>query len=100
MVNIGLLEAFVNKKKGVGVYVKVFVLKRGKKEFYRDGYTDMTGTFKYALSDIDEITSFAILVQTDKGGVIKRVNPPSKLPTYQAKKSYGKSSLSKQKKEK
>ena len=30
--------------------MKVFVDKSGSKQFYRDGYTDMTGTFRYAMS--------------------------------------------------
>ncbi len=53
MIYVGMLDVFINKKKGVGVYVKVFATKREGKQFYRDGYTDMTGSFKYALSDID-----------------------------------------------
>lgn len=31
-------------------------MKNGQSKFYRDGYTDITGTFKYALSDLDGIS--------------------------------------------
>lgn len=72
----------MNKKKAVGAYVKVFVLKAQGSKFYRDGYTDMTGSFKYALSDLDGINEFAILALTEKGGVIERVKPPSQLNLY------------------
>jgi hypothetical protein len=72
----------LNKKRLPGAYVKVFSDKQLNQEFYRDGYTDMTGTFRYAMSDLDGIKQFSILVITDKGGVIQRVNPPSKLGSY------------------
>lgn len=78
-----MLEVFIGKRKAAGVYVKVFADKRGASKFYRDGYTDITGSFRYALSDIDEISAFAILVQTDKGGAIQRVKAPTKLSSYQ-----------------
>lgn len=42
----------------------------------------MTGSFKYALSDLDGIKEFAILALTEKGGVIQRVKPPSQLNSY------------------
>jgi hypothetical protein len=72
----------VGKRKAAGVYVKVFAEQRGNTKFYRDGYTDMTGSFRYALEDIDEVSAFAILVQTDRGGVIERVKAPTKLSAY------------------
>jgi hypothetical protein len=50
--NTGILQVFVNKKKQAGVYVKVFSKKSHTEQFYRDGYTDMTGTFRYAMSDL------------------------------------------------
>lgn len=28
-------------------------MKKGESKFYRDGYSDMTGTFKYALADLE-----------------------------------------------
>lgn len=45
-------------------------MKNGQSKFYRDGYTDITGTFKYALADLEGVTEFAILFATDIGGVI------------------------------
>ncbi len=80
--NAGSLQVFVSKKKQPGAYVKVFSKKGNSNKFYRDGYTDMTGTFRYAMSDLDEISEFSILVLTDKGGSILRVKPPSKLASY------------------
>lgn len=52
-------------------------MKNGQNKFYRDGYTDITGTFKYALADLEGVTQFAILFVTDYGAVVERVKPPS-----------------------
>lgn len=52
-------------------------MKDGQPKFYRDGYSDITGTFKYALADLEGVTEFAILFVTDCGGVVERVKPPS-----------------------
>lgn len=61
--NEGNLQVYLGKKRTPGCYVKVF--SNGKRyKFYRDGYTDMTGTFRYALADLDGIKEFAILVVT------------------------------------
>jgi len=35
--------------------VKVFSKKDVGEQFYRDGYTDMTGTFRYALNDLEGV---------------------------------------------
>lgn len=78
----GTLQVYLNKKRLAGAYVKVFCDKGMTKDFYRDGYTDMTGTFRYAMSDLDGIREFSILVMTDKGGVIHRVKPPSTLSSF------------------
>lgn len=75
---------YLNKKRLPGAYVKVFANKSGKKQFYRDGYTDMTGSFKYAMAETEGVSEFAILVTTAVGGVINKVLPPSSLPSYQA----------------
>ena len=53
--NAGTLQVFVDKKKRSGAYVKVFSRRGIPNKFYRDGYTDMTGTFRYAMSDIQNI---------------------------------------------
>ena len=79
---MGTLQVFVDRKKRPGAYIKVFSKTGHFDRFYRDGYTDMTGTFRYAMSDLDQITLFAILVCTDKGTVLLKVKPPSKLATY------------------
>ena len=54
--NVGTLQVFINKKKSPGAYVKVFSKKSYLESFYRDGYTDMTGTFRYAMSDLEGIS--------------------------------------------
>ena len=72
----------MDRRRAIGSYVKVFSRSNGDTKFYRDGYTDMTGTFRYALSDLDNISDFSILVCTEKGGVVQRVKPPSKLASY------------------
>jgi hypothetical protein len=51
----GTLQVYLSKRRLPGAYVKVFSDKGFNKEFYRDGYTDMTGTFRYAMSDLDGI---------------------------------------------
>jgi len=62
--------------------VKVFADKNYRKNFYRDGYTDMTGKFRYAMSDLAGIKEFAIFVSTHIGGVIQTVKPPSQLSSF------------------
>ena len=52
-------------------------MKNSGPKFYRDGYTDITGTFKYALADLDGVKMFRILFVTDVGGIVKEVKPPS-----------------------
>lgn len=52
-------------------------MKNGSNKFYRDGYTDIAGKFKYALSDLEEISEFSILFLTDYGGKVEKVNPSS-----------------------
>lgn len=54
------------------------VYSRGGKgeRFYRDGYTDIASSFRYAL-DQKDISEFAILVMTDHGGVVRKVKPPA-----------------------
>ena len=46
-------------------------------KFYRDGYTDITGKFKYALADLEGVKEFSILTMMKQGGVINKVAPPS-----------------------
>ena len=65
------------------VYIKCFSKNsEGKTEFYKDGYTDLRGTFDYATLNSDDLKSidkFALLIMgTDSnyGAVIKEVKPP------------------------
>ena len=48
----GTAQVFLKGSKLAGCYCKVFQMKNGSSKFYRDGYTDITGTFKYALADL------------------------------------------------
>ena len=75
--SMGLIQVFYERKQVKGCYCKVYQKKNGQNKFYRDGYTDITGTFRYALADLDGVTKFAILVVTDNGGTTMTVNPPS-----------------------
>ena len=79
---LGRVIVFMSRKRLPGAYVKVFAQKDGNKQFYRDGYTDMTGTFRYAMSDTDSISMFSIFVSTGKGGLVSKVKPPSKLASF------------------
>lgn len=67
----------------VGAYVKVFARHQdGSVRFYKDGYTDLTGTFDYAslsTSDLDTTQRLAILVLDEQlGALIKEVTPPTR----------------------
>jgi hypothetical protein len=46
----GSLQVFYLNKPISGSYCKVYSSGSKGTKFYRDGYTDITGTFKYALS--------------------------------------------------
>ncbi len=48
----GSLQLFYESKPLSGSYCKVYSTGSKGEKFYRDGYTDITGTFKYALSEI------------------------------------------------
>ena len=60
-----------------GGYCKAYSTGKKGEKFYRDGYTDITGTFKYALADLQDITMFSILCVTNFGSTITKVKPPS-----------------------
>ena len=75
----GIIQVFGDGKRIPGAYIKVFNTSKSKKDngkFYVDGYTDIAGKFKYALSDLKTIGQFSILIVTDLGSVVKLVNPP------------------------
>lgn len=52
---------FVDKQRAPGSYVKVFTTRKGVKrptndaQYYVDGYTDIAGKFRYALTDLQKI---------------------------------------------
>lgn len=52
----------------------------GSAQFYKDGYTSITGTFDYLSLNTDQLASakrFALLVMSDKhGAVVREVSPP------------------------
>ena len=66
-----------------GAYVKVYARKHhGSVDFYKDGYTDLTGGFDYAslsTSDLDQVERFAVLIlDEERGSVIREVEPPAR----------------------
>lgn len=66
------------------VYVKCFQKKKdGNVSFYKDGYTDLRGTFDYASLNLDgtrNIDKFSLLVVSEEmGAMIKQTDPPSEL---------------------
>lgn len=67
---------FVDGKPKPGVYCKVYA--RGNEtRFYKDGYTDIQGRFKY-VSQLDDVKKFSLLFVTEKGGITKFARIPSK----------------------
>ena len=68
--NSGYAQVFCEGKRQPGCYCKVYQMKNGQSKFYRDGYTDITGTFKYALADLEGVSEFSILFVTDQGGIV------------------------------
>jgi hypothetical protein len=91
---IGILKCFDQKsnKPVPKIYVKCFTKIGGSVSFYKDGYTDLRGSFDYVSlnSDkVDKIESFAILVTSPEfGSKIFIESPPKKIGTEegQAKK--------------
>ena len=63
------------------VYIKCFSKKsNGAVSFYKDGYTDIRGTFEYTSvhsSDFSDVQDFSILVfSSTYGALIKQTKPP------------------------
>jgi hypothetical protein len=66
------------------VYVKCFSkATTGAVKFYKDGYTDMRGTFDYASLNLNSqkgISTFALLISSENhGALIQKVAPPSEM---------------------
>jgi len=62
-------------------YVKVYVKKfNGTVAFYKDGYTDLRGSFEYgsvSTTSLSEVARFALLIVSDThGAMIREVAPP------------------------
>eukprot|EP01012_Entosiphon_sulcatum_P001348 TRINITY_DN10254_c0_g1_i5.p1 TRINITY_DN10254_c0_g1~~TRINITY_DN10254_c0_g1_i5.p1 ORF type:complete len:478 (-),score=77.70 TRINITY_DN10254_c0_g1_i5:13-1398(-) len=67
-------------------YVKVYAqTKDGTTRFYKDGYTDLRGVFdfvKLSTNELEEVSRFAILVNTqDFGSVVREAQPPPQVPS-------------------
>jgi hypothetical protein len=82
----GILKCFepATNKPVPRVYVKCFAkYNDGSVKFYKDGYTDLRGSFDYVslnTDKIDNIKSFAILVTSpDHGSKVIVENPPVKI---------------------
>ncbi|MEC8928735.1 MAG: hypothetical protein VX705_05930 [Verrucomicrobiota bacterium] len=65
----------------VKTYVKVYgKLANGQVRFYKDGYTDLRGRFDYVslnTGELDNVTSFAILIlHPQHGATIREAKPP------------------------
>lgn len=48
----GNAQVFFKGKQYPGCYCKVYTSGKDGEKYYRDGYTDITGTFKYVLGDV------------------------------------------------
>lgn len=84
MQNRGQLKVSFEDKPLSKVYVKCFCyMKNGGHEFFKDGYTDLRGSFDYAgvNSFVKSNTiNFKILICSEEyGSVIQEVEPPKKL---------------------
>lgn len=80
--NIGEIKVKYNKKPLSKVYVKCFARKTSSSTpvFYKDGYTDIRGTFDYASLLIEKQTDyheFALMIYSEEhGGLIQVVKSP------------------------
>lgn len=68
---------FYQNKPVSGTYCKVYSTGSNGVKFYRDGYTDITGSFKYALSELSQINRFSVLCMSDNGGRICNFGKPT-----------------------
>lgn len=81
--NYGQVKVMNSENKPLStVYVKAYAKNNSNAvSFYKDGYTDIRGTFDYAslnTSELNDIKSFSILVMSDElGSIIKESKPPS-----------------------
>jgi hypothetical protein len=73
----GFAYVYIDGKATPSVYCKVYAKDGSGTRFFKDGYTDIQGKFKYITSDIEEIQTFAILFLTEQGGIIKYARKPN-----------------------
>ena len=64
-------------------YVKTYARMRGGEvRFYKDGYTDLRGTFDYtslSTDELDQVERFSLLILSEENGaVIREANPPKR----------------------
>jgi len=81
--NIGNLDVVdsVSGKALPKVYIKAFAkLRNGTIDFYKDGYTDISGRFDYSSISVDKLKNvekFAILIMDESyGSKTIECNPP------------------------
>lgn len=78
LIDEGSAYVYVEGKRQVGVYCKVYGEQRNQSRFLKDGYTDIRGGFRYIPQNSEEIERYAVLSVTEKGGVVKIVDRPGK----------------------
>lgn len=77
----GFAYVYVDGKAKPGAYCKVYAKDNSNTRFFKDGYTDLQGKFKYITSDIEGIQTFAILFLTEQGGIVKYARKPNTVGT-------------------
>ncbi len=76
--NSGKIQIFFSGKRQSGCYCKVYSVKTSGNRFYRDGYTDIKGTFKYAMADLDGILCFLVLTVSENSSTILELATPDR----------------------
>lgn len=77
----GFAYVYVDGKAKPGAYCKVYAKDGSGTRFFKDGYTDLQGKFKYITSDIEGIQTFAVLFLTEQGGIVKYARKPNTVGT-------------------
>jgi hypothetical protein len=73
----GFAYVYIDSKATPSVYCKVYAKDGSGTRFFKDGYTDIQGKFKYITSGIEEIQTFAILFLIEEGGIVKYARKPN-----------------------
>lgn len=77
----GIAYVYLEGKAKPGAYCKVYAKDSSQTRFFKDGYTDLQGKFKYITSDIEGIETFAVLFLTEQGGIVKYARKPNSIGT-------------------